>query len=159
GFTIDGKALTLIGEAGAARPLVLGGVLVQHLALGQDVVLRGLQIDLFSQPGSADVIRLLGCVGTVWIEDSVVDARPDPNLGSPDYGALRAEDSSSVVLVRDRLLGDLTSFSASVPGICCTRTPLVSFVRSTAHLFDCVVTGHAGANSPGCINPICVGTN
>src|SRR5262245_45572133 len=104
GFTIDGKALTLVGDEGATLPRVLGRVVVQNLPAGSDVVLRRLKIDVFGAFGATEAIRLLDASGTIWLEDCVVDAVPDPYTA--DYGLLGAENCSSLVFIRDQLLGD-----------------------------------------------------
>jgi hypothetical protein len=122
-FTIDGKALVVVTDAGASAGLSLGqGFQVVNLGARQHAVVRGL---------ASSSIQLDSNAGTVWLEDIV-------QLGSifgvfGGGSGLFVNASSSVVVSRCVLFGADAVGGPPFHG--------VHAVGSTVHLFDTTVTG------------------
>jgi len=125
GFTLDGLGVDVVGRAGA---LVVGTVDVRDLGAGQDIVLRGLEID--AAPGGVfgTGVRLTDCDGLVLVEDVHVT---DTTLG---FEITRCAD---VGLMRCSAFGT-SSILASQPG----RGVLAD--DSSVSLYACDFRGGSG---------------
>lgn len=123
-FTVAGKALAIVGEAGASARVagpVVGAPLavVRDLGPAQSVLLQGLELDNNAPvvpfeaefPGAALEVR--DCAGPVWVEGCRIE-----KTGAG--GVVHAVGADALTLVRCTLAGG-TSFITTAP----FQTPLV----------------------------------
>lgn len=113
GFTLDGKALRIVADTGAAVEVEPSRV--RNLAAAQPVLIRGLSWTRESTaPVTATLLVVEDCLGPVWLEECTIDgAAADPVLVA---GALRVEDCAGAVLVRCTVRGALGSPFLVGPG-------------------------------------------
>lgn len=146
---VDGKSLSLVGPPGTFQPSVRRTLRVRNLAAGQRVIVRGLDVSLWTtNPNSYAVgpaVRLENNQGLVRLEDCHLDGGRTgtswPWSGAP---ALDVQACTHVI-VKDCLL------HAGQPGYCAGCEPseggdgLRSF-QSAVALFGCELLGGMGSN-------------
>lgn len=135
GFTVAGKPLVLLAEAGATLTLT-GPIVVRDLAAGDTLVVRGLRVNGISAQGA---LQVLDCAGSVRFEDCDLDLPYLAQLPLP--GAL-VEGCASVSFLRCSFAG--TSGTGGVAG-----APGLVVRGSSVVLHDSQAVGGAGsATSP-----------
>ena len=146
-FTVDAKSLSIVADGDAA--MLIGGVAlgssstirVRNLALGQQVLVRGLRADTG--------VEVLDCVGRAWFDElHVSGAVPCGPGGVP--GAW-VKSSSRTTFTRCMLRGE----SDADPWLAHVSSPGVRVESALVQLFDCEITGSwgdsgsAGTGGPG----------
>lgn len=109
GFTLDGKAVAIVADAGA-DVIVFGPVRVQNLAPGRMARLTGLAV---ASVGS-DALAVRDCVGSVRIEECVCSAYT-LSASTPVHGAV-VTHADDVVFARSTLRGGVASTSGAAAG-------------------------------------------
>ncbi len=133
GFTID-RSIAVLADTGAT--VVTGPVLVSGVPPGEQVVVRGLQMQ---SGGSTPPLRVSGVASEVWLEDCELG----PNSGSSLawFDAARVSNSASVTFLRCTLQSGGSSSWVETVGLRSTS--------SRVQLWDCVVIGGEGASDGG----------
>lgn len=154
-FTIDGKALTLVADAGASA-LVFPDpsqydCTVRNVAAGSQVTIRGLDLDRAATMNGPSLV-IEDCAGVVWIEDFEVV----PFLALP-FGATTTQARTVEVRGSERVV--LSDFAvAGMPGVPqgfgfeFGSTPL-DIESSTVHLYDGAIVA-AGTLVEGSFGPV-----
>ena len=150
GVAIDGKALTVVAEAGQAVQLG-GAVTVTNLAAGQTVVLHGLAAS--SAPKKLEArLEITDCAGDVWVEDCAFSAAAGFELAtspiSPEPVAV-VRNSDRVSLTRCTLKG--TDGLAGGFSVVHAGGALLA-VDSDVALYECDLQG--GRGSDAFVNPV-----
>jgi hypothetical protein len=141
GFTVDDKALSIVGDAGASVQLS-GRVTVKNLASGKVVVLGGFTAIVSGGP----VLRIQDDAGSVRVQAAVLDAA-SVNSSYPAWSTVDVVNSADVFLTECTLTGVDGSHE---PGG--TGTPGgtgLSLVNSDAAVYDCTIRGGDGGDSVG----------
>ena len=131
-IVIDAKSLSLFAEGDVDVP----SIQVTNLALGQEVVLRGVDLRV-------GVISGQGNEGTIWVEDSqavVVDGEPLQSFGYTSWF-----DCDAVVLNRCTHIG--------TPALTLFNDPALRATLSSVHVYDSHLTGGAGFIHVGTFTP------
>lgn len=109
GFTIDGKAVSIFGDAGPP-PMLGGGVTIRNLPAGSGVYISGI---LVNAPQTALVVELNE--GPVWIEESdFTSGTGEPAVAA--YPGARVDRTASLVLLRSTIRGG-KGFSAATTAL------------------------------------------
>jgi len=143
---IDGKGLSLVGEAGAE--VLVQDVDIRNLAAGQTASLTNLKIRSTGNTGSDTVLSLgiRDCAGAVWLQDCTVRTR---TVGLVAVGGpAEVIDCDQVGFARCTLSGELDpggfAFFFGGPGL------FVQNSTVTIHQSDLLgTTGVAGTTGPG----------
>lgn len=148
GFTTS-KGLTIVGEAGPVgscdvpgpgpyRPCVSSRVRIEALPEGEELVLRGLDLDLAFEPRILDVVS---CAGVVWVEDCPITSGCFLCFGE-DASSLT--DSPKVVWIRSpaQLQGFITFGGPSILDV-------LELDDASLFAFESSFVGHNGMTSAG----------
>ncbi|QDU66288.1 hypothetical protein [Engelhardtia mirabilis] len=138
-LSIDGVGLTVVADADAsvrvAAPWIVSGV-----PTGELVVLRGLEVGV----SGAKVVEILGCAGSVWLEDCLLVASASTGAGED---AVRIEQSEAVLLARCTVTaGD--SITTGFVGPPAAGGSAVHVRGSRLAVFDCDLVGGNGGHAP-----------
>jgi len=128
--TVDGRSLTLLGDGAGVN--IDGTLTVRHLAAGQRVVLRGLEL------GYAGSVELYDNDGVVYVEDCTILA--DQEGGAGELAGLLAVDSR-VVVTSCALAGSLNYAVHEAP-----PSPALQAVRSEVVVTDSTLVGGDGTD-------------
>ena len=135
-FTITGKSLTVIADG--ANVQISSSITVEDLAAGQQVLVRGVQVDFG--------VKVYDCVGAVWFDQ--VDCVGIPIVVSQAvcaaYGQSGAfiQNSDQVTLTCCSLKGQMVSGASGwLPA---TPGSGVNAIESTVQIFDSTLTGGRG---------------
>lgn len=149
GFTVASKSLTIARDVPPGEPPdaveVRAPVVVQDLAAGQRVTLRGLRLAANNTPATElAALRIQGCAGSVWVEDCVATVRSW--IGAPD--AIVVDASTAVVLSAVQAIG---SSPGSLLPFTAPRTSGLRVAASAVFAYGCAFLGGNGKNAA--INP------
>ena len=129
---IDGKSLTLIGDAASQEDVVVANLLVRNVGSGDAVAIRRLLLEGGSVIEAAS-LRIEDCEGAVWVEEVRVDGPPRPFVS----GGVRTLNGRDVSFIR------------------CTFNPAFNLSQATVHatwskvqMFETTVIGRSGADGP-----------
>jgi hypothetical protein len=169
-FTVDGKALSIVADAGATVT-VFGSVVVQNLAADQGVVLAGLKVTgatttaMSDTPGVAlyatandGPLRLHGCqlTGAIGYGDHYFNNGGDccapVNHGSGWAGAILTQNQAGVAFVGCTIVGGRAA-NASLSCEACGNGALggdgMFLVATRVALYDCAIIGGRGGDAGG----------
>lgn len=133
--SIDGKALTLVGEADDAA--IRGQIVVTNLPAGETFTLANLTLrDPFN---TAETFVFSGNAGTVWVDDVVIEGSSVAVFTSADQ--VLVTDCPSVVFTGVVAEG---GDQAAGPGL---GGAAVRVTDSNVHLYDCALVGGRGGSS------------
>jgi hypothetical protein len=134
-FTLDGRSLAVLGEEGGEVLILHGSITVRHVAPGQSVLLRGLDV---AAGFAADTSSFVDCAGPVWVEDCDFQTQ---NGDSPE--ALRVSGCEAIAFIRCSTAPAMGSSSGA--GLVLADGALGTRVA----LYDAVLAGRDGALGGG----------
>ena len=147
-FTVDGKGLTIVAEAGATVTIGVLGLVPQRstvraLTANQTVVIRGID----------GPFLLFGNAGAVRLEDCAIVGEPgdcSPLGCQPATAGVEVIDSASVAITRCAVTGGAGDRYVIPPfDLCIGGGPGLRVAGSTTVLYDTSVAGGAGAGACG----------
>lgn len=117
GFSVSGKSLSILAEYKTYFTLDKDTeVEVRDLAADQIVVIRGVRDNNSTTIGSGSQWRLQDCLGTVWIEDCLLDVKgPQGQFVDPSH-KIDAENVDRLFVVRSILFGGNGKGSSIIGG-------------------------------------------
>ena len=133
---ISGKSLVLVEEDGEAARIVQP-VVVENLTFGQEVLLRGIDIEIVD---TGVALTAQNNAGDVWVEEATIRSTSTLFPFLPAGDGVRIANSGSVKLVRCAIIGSSNTTGTS-PGFDGLESS-----DSNIALYGCSITGGSGGD-------------